>query len=90
MWTYKNDYYYAVLIIVFPTLKKDTNKYKNNYKFEEKSRDGSKKKLSNKSGSDTRRHPYIAFMKSSSEYLNDDVVLDVSLYYFSITTTFVW
>ena len=33
MWTYKNDYY-AVLIIVFPTLSKhDTNKYKkNNYK----------------------------------------------------------
>ena len=27
-----------------------------------------------------KRHPYIAFIKSSSDYLNDDVVLDVSLY----------
>ena len=26
------------------------------------------------------RHPYIEFMKSTSDYLNDDAVLDVSLY----------
>ena len=34
MWTYKNDYY-AVLIIVFPTHKKDTNKYIKQLKIEE-------------------------------------------------------
>ena len=33
----------------------------------------------------TRRHPYITFIKSNSDYLNDDVVLDVS--YFSCLIT---
>ena len=48
MWTYKNDYY-AVMIIVYPTHKTSIKKKNKN---EEKSRDGSKKKLSNKSSSD--------------------------------------
>ena len=30
----------------------------------------------------TRRHPYTTFMKSSIDYMNDDVLLDVSLYLF--------
>ena len=66
--------YVVLIIIVFLTLKIDTNKCKNNFK----SRDGSEKKLSNKSSSDgktnTRRHPYITFMKSSSDYFNNDIV----------------
>ena len=52
-------------------------------KIVEKSRDGSKKKLLTRvvvMETNTRRHPYIGFMKSSSDYLNDDVVLHVSLY----------
>ena len=41
MWTYKNDYY-AVLVIVFPTLKKRHKQVKKiNYKIEEKSRQAS-------------------------------------------------
>ena len=43
MWTYKNDYY-AVLIILFPTLKKKMQKQ---LKIARKSRDGSEKKAIN-------------------------------------------
>ena len=49
MWTYKNDYF-AVMIIAFPTHKKDTNKYKND--FEEKVGMAVKTKLSHRSSSD--------------------------------------